>query len=50
METLKRIITGAVLLFAGFFTNAQQESKWQAAFSESYTQEANKQYTAARCV
>lgn len=47
METLKRIITGAALLFAGFFTNAQQESKWQAAFSESYTQEANKQYTAA---
>jgi tetratricopeptide (TPR) repeat protein len=47
METLKKIITGAALLFAGFFTNAQQESKWQAAFSESYTQEANKQYTAA---
>lgn len=47
METLKRIITGAALLFAGFFTNAQQESKWQAAFSESYTQETNKQYTAA---
>lgn len=47
METVKKMITGAALLLTVVFVQAQQESKWQAAFSESYTQEANKQYAAA---
>lgn len=41
------MITGAVLLLTTVFVHAQQETKWQAAFNESYTQEANKQYPAA---
>ena len=47
METLKKIMTGSILLFTVLIAGAQQESKWQAAFNESYTQEANKQYSAA---
>ena len=47
METLKKIMTGSILLFAVLIASAQSESKWQAAFIESYTQEANKQYSAA---
>ena len=47
METLKKMISTVVILFAFVFSNAQQENKWQAAFNESYTQEANKQYAAA---
>lgn len=41
------MITGALLLLTTVFVHAQQEAKWQAAFNESYTQEANKQYAAA---
>ncbi len=41
------MLTVSILLFTVLFAGAQQESKWQAAFSESYTQEANKQYAAA---
>lgn len=41
------MLTVSILLFMVLIAGAQQESKWQAAFSESYTQEANKQYAAA---
>jgi tetratricopeptide (TPR) repeat protein len=47
METLKKIMTSSILLFAVLIAGAQSESKWQVAFNESYTQEANKQYSAA---
>lgn len=47
METLKKGLLAGILLCTVLLATAQQESKWQAAFSESYTQEANKQYAAA---
>ncbi|MBI3139041.1 MAG: tetratricopeptide repeat protein [Sphingobacteriales bacterium] len=50
MEVLKK---GSISVFAVLFSIlsfAQQEAKLLAAFTESYTQESNKQYTAAIAV
>ncbi|MBE2231836.1 MAG: tetratricopeptide repeat protein [Chitinophagaceae bacterium] len=47
MDTLKKLSGLAVLVLATFIVSAQQEAKWQAAFTESYTQETGKQYAAA---
>ena len=47
MEVLRNSTLALIATLFFFSATAQQEAKLQAAFKESYTQEANKQYTSA---